>query len=219
MIKIINPDKLTGQPFFKELINYLAENNDVILRQIKKDFPDQKNLDRHIEDYIQAGYIVRADKRYHLALPMLESLDKLQLDQMVFIDDCSASYQALQELRFETKLINETNACVIIESTDFERQQLTLSNYFYKLSHKYSLSDSHLSLYELIGDVNQNYAMKYVSTFLLKFTRRPVVKQKVDDIFCQSLVLLGYIQIVGENAYGLQMAVDSDQLTFIAKKA
>lgn len=42
MIKIINPDKLTGQPFFKELINYLAENNDVILRQIKKDFPDQK---------------------------------------------------------------------------------------------------------------------------------------------------------------------------------
>lgn len=219
MIKIINPDKLTAQLFFNELINYLAKNNDVILRQIKKDFPDQKNLDRHLEDYIQAGYIIRADKRYQIALPILESLEDLQLDQMVFIDDSSAIYQALKELRFETKLTNETNACIIIESTDFERQALTLSNYFYKLGHKYPLSDAQLPLYELIGDVNQNYAMKYLSTFLLKFTRRPQVKQKVIDIFCQSLELLGYIQKVEENIYDLQMTIESNQLTFKAKKA
>ncbi|KHD45762.1 DUF1803 domain-containing protein [Streptococcus hongkongensis] len=218
MIKIINPDKLTAQPFFQDLVNYLAEHNDVILRQLKKDFPEQKNLDRHLEDYIQAGYIVRAEKRYHLALPMLNTLDGVKLDQMVFVDDCSAIYQDLKELRFETQLPNTTNECVIIESTDFERQELTLSNYFYRLNHRYPLSEQQLPLYKLIGDVNAQYALKYVSTFLTKFLRKDVVKQKSTDIFCQTLVLLGYLEVIDEANYSLQMIMDKEQLIFTAKK-
>ncbi len=40
MITIINPTRLTRQSFFKDLINYLDQHDDVILRQIKAQFPD-----------------------------------------------------------------------------------------------------------------------------------------------------------------------------------
>lgn len=43
-IKIYNENRLTGQPFFKDLIEYLAQHNEVMLRQIHKDFADVKIL-------------------------------------------------------------------------------------------------------------------------------------------------------------------------------
>ena len=74
MITIINPTRLTRQPFFKDLINYLDQQNDVILRQIKAQFPDQP-VDKLMEEYIKAGLILRENKRYRLNLPFLESAD------------------------------------------------------------------------------------------------------------------------------------------------
>ena len=87
MIKIINPSRLTRQPFFQELIDYLDQREEVILREIKREFVGVANIDRSIEDYIKAGYIKRENKRYYLSLPLLESLEDLQLDQEVFIRD------------------------------------------------------------------------------------------------------------------------------------
>ena len=37
MIKIINPSRLTRQPFFQELIDYLNQHEAVILREIKRE--------------------------------------------------------------------------------------------------------------------------------------------------------------------------------------
>ncbi|XOW23519.1 DUF1803 domain-containing protein [Lactococcus lactis] len=37
-IKIYNENRLTSQPFFKDLIEYLAQHDEVMLRQIHKDF-------------------------------------------------------------------------------------------------------------------------------------------------------------------------------------
>ena len=54
MITIINPTRLTRQPFFKDLINYLDQQDDVILRQIKAQFPDQP-VDKLMEEYIKAA--------------------------------------------------------------------------------------------------------------------------------------------------------------------
>ena len=127
MIKIINPSRLTRQPFFQELIDYLDQHEEVILREIKREFAGVANIDRSIEDYIKAGYIKRENKRYYLSLPLLESLEDLQLDQEVFIRDDSPLYQELLELRFETQLSNQTNAAVLLEETDFLRDELTLA--------------------------------------------------------------------------------------------
>ena len=214
MIKIINPSRLTRQPFFQELIDYLDQHEEVILREIKREFAGVANIDRSIEEYIKAGYIKRENKRYYLTLPLLESLDDLCLDQEVFIRNDSPLYQELLELRFETQLSNQTNAAVLLEETDFQRDELTLANYFYKMQRQYPLSEAQKPLYAVLGDVNPEYALKYMTTFLLKFLKKDQLIQKRRDIFVDSLVVLGYIVQNEEGKYELAVDFDKERLTF-----
>ncbi len=214
MIKIINPSRLTRKSFFQELIDYLDQHETVILREIKREFEGVANIDRSIEEYIKAGYIKRENKRYYLTLPLLESLEDLRLDQEVFIRDDSPLYQELLELRFETQLSNQTNAAVLLEETDFQRDKLTLANYFYKMQHQYPLSEAQKPLYAVLGDVNPEYALKYMTTFLLKYVRKDELMQKRRDIFVDSLVILGYIRQNEAGKYELQVSFDKERLTF-----
>lgn len=214
MIKIINPSRLTRQPFFQELIDYLDQHEDVILREIKQEFAGVANIDRSIEDYIKAGYIKRENKRYYLSLPLLESLEDLQLGQEVFIRNDSPLYQELLELRFETQLSNRTNEAILLEETDFLRDKLTLANYFYKMQRQYPLSDAQKPLYDVLGDVNPEYALKYMTTFLLKYVRKDELMQKRRDIFVDSLVILGYIRQNETGKYELEASFDKEKLSF-----
>ena len=216
MITIINPTRLTRQPFFKDLINYLDQHDDVILRQIKAQFPDQP-VDKLIEEYIKAGFILRENKRYTLNLPFLESADLVDLDQEVFIREDSAIYQELKAKVFQTELLNTTNAAILIEETDFERNAQTLSNYFYKVKHQYPLTEEQEKLYAILGDVNPEYALKYMTSFLLKFLKKEVVQQKRRDIFVDSLVLLGYIIQNEDEKYELAVEFDKERFIFIKK--
>ena len=216
MITIINPTRLTRQPFFKDLINYLDQHDDVILRQIKDQFPDQP-VDKLIEEYIKAGFILRENKRYTLNLPFLESADLVDLDQEVFIREDSAIYQELKAKVFQTELLNTTNAAILIEETDFERNAQTLSNYFYKVKHQYPLIEEQEKLYAILGDVNPEYALKYMTSFLLKFLKKEVVQQKRRDIFVDSLVLLGYIIQNEDGKYELAVEFDKERFIFIKK--
>lgn len=216
MITIINPTRLTRQPFFKDLINYLDQHDDVILRQVKAQFPDQP-VDKLIEEYIKAGFILRENKRYTLNLPFLESADLVDLDQEVFIREDSAIYQELKAKVFQTELLNTTNAAILIEETDFERNAQTLSNYFYKVKHQYPLTEEQEKLYAILGDVNPEYALKYMTSFLLKFLKKEVVQQKRRDIFVDSLVLLGYIIQNEDGKYELAVEFDKERFIFIKK--
>ena len=216
MITIINPTRLTRQPFFKDLINYLDQHDDVILRQIKAQFP-AKPVDKLIEEYIKAGFILRETKRYTLNLPFLESADLVDLDQEVFIREDSAIYQELKAKVFQTELLNTTNAAILIEETDFERNAQTLSNYFYKVKHQYPLTEEQEKLYAILGDVNPEYALKYMTSFLLKFLKKEVVQQKRRDIFVDSLVLLGYIIQNEDGKYELAVEFDKERFIFIKK--
>lgn len=213
MIEIINPNRLTRQPFFKELVQYLEQHEEVILREIKRKFPDVR-VDKHLEDYIKAELILRENKRYYLNLPLLTSVEGLQLDQEVFVDIDSPVYAELQALRFVTELTNTTNAAVLREETDFFRSQLTLSNYFYKMRQQYALSPQQEGLYAILGDVNPDYALKYMTTFLLKYVRKDELMQKRKDIFVDSLVELGYIQQNATGKYELQVEFDKEKLMF-----
>lgn len=214
MIKIINPSRLTRKPFFQELIDYLDQHEDVILREIKREFAGMANIDRSIEEYIKAGYTRRENKRYYLTLPFVESLEDLRLDQEVFIRDDSLLYQELLELRFETQLSNRTNEAILLEETDFQRDELTLANYFYKMQRQYPLSDAQKPLYAVLGDVNPEYALKYMTTFLLKYVRKDELMQKRRDIFVDSLVILGYIRQNEAGKYELQASFDKERLIF-----
>ena len=214
MIKILNPTRLTRQPLFEKLINYLDQQDDVILREIKREFAGFPNLDRFIEECIKAGYIRRENKRYYQQVPLLENLESLTLDQEVFIRDDSPLYQELLNLSFETQLANQTNAAILLEKTDFQRDKLTLSNYFYKMQRQYPLSEEQKPLYAILGDVNPEYALKYMTTFLLKYVRMDELLQKRRDIFVDSLVILDYIRQNEAGKYELKASFDKERLVF-----
>ena len=213
MIQIFNPSRLTRQPFFGELIRYLDQHDDVILWEIKAQFPEVA-VDKLMEEYIKAGLIRRENKRYSLNLPFLESIDNLSLDQEIFIREDSSVYQALLKKTFETELRNQTNAAILVERTDFAREKMTLSNYFYKVKNQYPLTEKQQGLYVILGDVNPEYALKYMTTFLLKFLKKDQLMQKRRDIFVDSLVVLGYVVQNEEGKYELAVDFDKEQLTF-----
>ncbi|HEP1454333.1 putative cytoplasmic protein [Streptococcus pyogenes] len=216
MITVFHSDKLTRQPFFQDLINYLDQHDHVILREIKKAFPNVTGIDKAIESYVQAGYIRRENKRYGINLPLVSSDQQLALDTMLFVDTCSAMYENILAVVFETQLTNQTNHVMIKEKTNITRDDLTLANYFYRLKRGEQPSAEQMDLYDLLGDVNQEYALKYMTTFLLKFTRKDLVMQKRPDIFVEALVTLGYLKQVEPTTYQLLMTLDKESLTFIA---
>ena len=213
MIQIFNPSRLTRQPFFIDLVDYLDRHDDVILREIKAQFPDV-SVDKLMEEYIKAGLILRENKHYSLNLPFLESTDDLALDQEIFVREDSPVYQDLVEKTFETELHNQTNAAILIEHADFARQKMTLSNYFYKVKNQYPLTEAQQKLYDILGDVNPEYVLKYMTTFLLKFLKKDQLMQKRRDIFVDSLVVLGYIVQNEAGKYELAVDFDKERLTF-----
>ena len=215
MIQIFNPSRLTRQAFFRDLVDYLDQHDDVILREIKAQFPEVP-VDKYLEEYIKAGLILRENKRYYLNLPFLESTESLELDQEVFVRDDSPIYQEILEKHFQTELRNQTNAAILKEYTDFAREKMTLSNYFYKVKHQYPLTEEQQALYGILGDVNPEYALKYMTTFLLKFLKKDQLMQKRRDIFVDSLVLLGYIVQNEDGKY--ELAVEFYKERFVFRK-
>jgi hypothetical protein len=217
MIIIFNPDKLTRQTFFKDLVNFLYQTDDVTLRQIKAKFQEVPKIDRLIEEYVQAGYIIRDNKRYTLGFDLLDSLKNISLDSQIFVDDGSQIYTDLMKLTFETRLDNETNDLVLVEKTSIARDELTLSNYFFKLAENLPMSKEQEVLFDLLGDVNPQYALKYMTTFLLKFARKDEVAQKRPDIFVEALEKLDYIRKNDQGKYQLNMTFDKETLIFTSK--
>ena len=217
MIIIFNPDKLTRQTFFKDLVNFLYQTDDVTLRQIKAKFQEVPKNDRLIEEYVQTGYIIRDNKRYTIGFELLNSLENISLDSQIFVDDESQIYAELKKLSFETRLDNETNDLVLVEKTSIARDELTLSNYFFKLAENLPMSKAQEVLFDLLGDVNPQYALKYMTTFLLKFARKDEVAQKRPDIFVEALEKLDYIRKNDQGKYQLNMTFDKETLIFTSK--
>ena len=218
MIIQFNPNKVTQQPFFMELINYLYHNQPVTLREIKNQFPLQKNIDKLIEEFVKGRYIERSEKRYRLLISLVSDPSTIDLNQHFFIESGSPIYQELLKRRFVTEITNSTNQVVIIEHTSITRDDLTISNYFYKLRENLSLSEEQNKLYNLLGDLNPEYFLKHVTTFLLKFVRKEYALQKRRNIFVDALELLGYLVQVEDGRYILNMDLDSEALVFSAKK-
>lgn len=218
MIIQFNPNKLCKQPFFMKIVNYLYLNQPVTLRTIKRQFPFQKNIDKLIEEFVKEGYIERFEKRYRLLISLVSDSSKIDLEQHFFINDDSTCYVELLNRRFVTEISNSTNEVVIIEQTSITRDDLTISNYFYKLRENLPLSEEQNRLYDILGDVNPEYFLKHVTTFLLKYVRKEYALQKRRNIFVDALELLGYLIQVEEGRYLLNMDLDSEALVFSAKK-
>ena len=208
---------MTRQSFFQALIHYLHQHQDVTLRQIKAAFEGEKNLDRQLDAYIEAGYIRRENRRYQNAFSLLDSLEGLSLDQEIFVDTESALFDQVKEITFRRQMTIATNGLVIEEEVDLVRERLTLDSYFYKMRTQEELSEDQKKLYAILGDVNPDYALKYMTSFLLKFTRKERVIQRRADIFVEALVILDFLEQVAPQTYALTMEMDPEQLIFRKK--
>ena len=153
---------------FYEIVNYLYLNQPVTLRAIKRQFPFQKNIDKLIEEFVKAGYIERFEKRYRLLISLVSDSSKIDLEQHFFIDDDSTCYFELLNRRFVTEISNSTNEVVIVEQTSITRDDLTISNYFYKLSENLPLSEEQNRLYDILGDVNPELFFETCYNFSFK---------------------------------------------------
>ena len=76
------------------------------------------------------------------------------------------------------------------------------------------MTEKQQELYAILGDVNPEYALKYMTTFLLKFLKKDQLIQRRRDIFVDSLVFLGYIVQNEDGKYELTVRFDKERLTF-----
>ena len=127
----------------------------------------------------------------------------LSLDQEIFVDTESTLFDQVKEITFRRQMTNSTNDLVIEEEVDLVRERLTLDSYFYKMRTQEELSEDQKKLYVILGDVNPDYALKYMTSFLLKFTRKERVIQRRSDIFVEALVILGFLEQVAPQTYAL----------------
>ncbi|WEV45379.1 DUF1803 domain-containing protein [Streptococcaceae bacterium ESL0687] len=214
-IKIYNENRLTKQPFFQSLIDYLNENPDVSLRDIKRDFADVEKLDRKIEEYVKAGFISRRDRRYYnnfqlfgdgdfdLSDRIVDAPAILVYNQPFFVVRGSKLQELLENSRINQMLENTTNDLKFFFTSDYARTENNLANYFYKVEKNIPLTELEDQIYKLIGDVNRDYALKYMTAFLLKYAKRDLVPQKRMDIFIKTLEVYGYIRELEEKRYAL----------------
>ncbi|GAX47766.1 DUF1803 domain-containing protein [Pseudolactococcus reticulitermitis] len=220
-IKIFNHNRLTQRPFFQELIDLLANHEDVTLRKIKATFGDEPNLERQIEDFVQAGLISRVDKRYTNQFQVFTDADfdltlpetapqQLVFDQPFFVAAGSELISKIQTSQVQQTLRNQTNGITLHFSSDYARKTENLANYFYHVEKRVALTPFEEKIFKLIGDVNLDYALKYMTTFLLKFAKKDVVKQKRPDIFVKTLETYGYIVKNGddEESYRFNLTFD-----------
>lgn len=218
MLKVINPTRLLSDSFCWSLVSYLDTHKEIALRDIREVFTDGAPLDHSLERLIKAGYIERKDRRYSAVFTRLTSLESLELDQEVFVETDSPIYHQLQQLTYPVETANVTNGVIICEDVDFMRENLTLDTYFYRRQNMLEVAEFEQELYWILGDVNKEYALKYMTTFLLKFIRKEVVMQKRSDIFVTAMCLLGFIEKIDESSYRLAMTVDRVSLRFISHK-
>ncbi|QSR12763.1 DUF1803 domain-containing protein [Lactococcus sp. LG606] len=217
-IRVFNENRLTCQPFFLKLINYLHVHEDVTLRQIHKVFEQEKNLDRQLDSFIAAGFIWRKDKRYGNNFKVFTDADfdlssKTMpvavniYEEPFFVAAGSQVEQRLEQSIVQQKLQNKTNTITLHFSSRYDLTTDSLFNYFYKVAHHLPLTILEQEVYQLMGDVDPEYALKYMTSFLLKFTRKDIVKAR-PDIFIRALEKYGYISAVGEREFTSNLAFD-----------
>ena len=222
-IRVYNENRLTKQPFFHRLINYLNTSDEISLRMIKKEFSDENNLDRKLEEYIKAGYILRKDKRYSINLPIFSDEDFdfseesdepaiLIYEESFLVQADTQVDKALRQSQTNIILKNDTNDLKFAFSSDFLRTDDNLANYFFHVANNLQLSALEAEVYNILGDVDPNYALKYMTTFLLKYERRDLVPQKRADIFVKTLEKYGYIKKEDSKKYALDNLILVDNL-------
>lgn len=213
-MKIIsNEEKLIEyikKPEIMTLLNYFEkQENPVILREIKNNFPSMRHLDQYLDRLISFEIIFRRNRRYYLHIPQLkayplieswnkinqlaEETAKITLISFLIQNYWQEKYPGTIAVDFNlpeiTQIANEEYQLITVNVE--KRNDFTIPNYFSFQTEDYP--ESFEQLEKLIGDVNQEFYFNQVST-VLDF----VLKQKKprrETIYSQSLIVTDLIQL------------------------
>ena len=184
------------------LLNYFQELQEpVILREIRKSFPNQKHLDKNLDFLIDNDIVSRQDRRYHLSLAIVKEYPTTELVEK-FIQDVTKDYKAEELLvwlgeELRTIKINDTTGVDFLlpvsnrlENENFqlvtinhgEKLSETLPNYFENID----LPKLFPTLAVLIGDVNLEFFSNQLSLIIDQVMAGK--KPRRDSIFLDSLL-------------------------------
>lgn len=218
-VQIFGGNKLTKSPFFLELIEFLRA--DKSLREIHKAFEGTHHLDRQLEQLIGAGLVIRSEKRYRLGFPIFSDEDVdlevksqppaiYQFEGPIFVEAGSRLAEKLSKSLIYQTLSNETNSVKMHFSSRFDHGTENLFNYFYKLKNDLRLTAFEEELYGMLGDVDSEYCLKYMTTFLLRYLKKEEINATRPDIFVRTLEKYELIEKAGEKSYRLKRAFQEE---------
>lgn len=186
----------------QELLNYFLELQEpVILREIRKNFPNQKHLDKNLDFLIDNDIVSRQDRRYQLSLTIVTEYPTTELVEK-FIQTANNKYtteELLVWLGEELRLAELSDTIAIdfmlpisnrLENAHFqlvtinrgEKLAETLPNYFENIDQPKLFPN----LAALIGDVNPEFFSNQLSLILDQVIIGK--KPKRESIFLDSLL-------------------------------
>jgi hypothetical protein len=221
--------KITANPLFQQVVDYLTQQPNVILRQLKARFENEAHFDIFLDQLIKYDLLERKNRRYTLNFPIFSSCDFV-LPEKVIVEiqqmkqanpefNCFLLGQWLWARLFEeesyffgvdsrktslhfytrTEIGNETLSFVSITSDD--REEVTVANYFSVLREGGELPSTFQTLEKLIGDVDVDYFMLQTRRILRSLKR----KNGKRNIFQEALVETGTLQKDEEERYKLTL--------------
>ncbi|MDR0846072.1 MAG: DUF1803 domain-containing protein [Lactobacillales bacterium] len=140
----------------------LASSEPPTLREIKTRLAI-KNLDRKLDKLIADGLVIRRDRRYYPNIPTDEEYEEL-------------------------KRTPKTRVIANLEVDGFEVDEGNIATYFEKLDLGLELTPKEQAIFDLIGDVEPNFAIAKIT----KFHKNPSEKY---DIFDEVAKLLDWSKI------------------------
>ncbi|MDR1568732.1 MAG: DUF1803 domain-containing protein [Streptococcaceae bacterium] len=230
MYLLTNNRKLRQDTLLKSLLAALAKEA-LTLRELKLRFKHIQKLDRAIDSFIDLGLIKRENKRYFLAeAPIAKTVDATPIVEIEvaaiektphtaaffyhYFDKLQGSLpdfclltcelaDTIQKTYRLNQLKNANNAVVFCTLDDLAESQHNLYHYF---SHQddENLNEIEQVMSQLIGDVNPDYALKYMTAFLLKLLDKKIVKYERKDIFIQALA---DFQLIEHTEAGYQLSL------------
>ncbi|MBS7576692.1 MULTISPECIES: DUF1803 domain-containing protein [unclassified Enterococcus] len=230
-MQLLTTDKRLKYDIFLKSLLELLNQSVLSLREIKAKYSEVSQIDRKIDHYIDLGLIKRENKRYYLSSDLIaiqdddivKSIAEAQISLLeaselklnnVFFSQYFKNLQVVQPeyilLEAQPKLYrldqlnNQTNQVVFYFLNQLTETELNPYLYF-RHQDEEMLTEKEQEINQYLGDVNPEYGLKYMTTFLLKFLKKAEVTQKRPDIFVRALADFKIIEGLGQNCYGLKL--------------
>lgn len=238
-----NERKLIEHPLFQPMIDYLIEqgSQEVILRQLKKAFP-QKKMEHFLDQMIDSGLIIRENRRYRCAFPVYDQGDfQTEINQLTkeLINELMKQPEHLRNLFLSEEIwdfCHETTSpyfyattfsvptIVRLEAGNENYRFVTLNQgenvvslptYFHLQKQQTPLSEEFQALGQLIGDVNETYFFDQIEVIIERICENKYKKCR-KSIFLDALLLAGVV--VQQEQYQLLLPVTEDRNDALLQK-